>query len=393
MSTIKVNKIENTSTTAGGVEIDSSGHVQVDGLQMPTAGALSNRNLIINGAMNVAQRGTSATVSDGSNEGYSTVDRWFLNFNAGPGGTLVFSQSTDAPDGFSYSAKLDCSLADSTHTGTEQIYLVQYIEAQNLQQLAYGSSSAKPITISWYMKAVNFSSPITLALETVDGTAEYYVVSKTPTSSWARYSVTIPGSSSATIDNNNEQGLRVKFVVAGSSTGTFAAASDSTTWSTTRADYRSDIGNLVSSTSNELYITGVQLEVGEKATPFEHRSYGDELARCQRYCLKIDATNYSYTHMANSYSASTAIGVIHFPVEMRAAPTTLTTTGTASDYRAVHGSSITTCNAVPAINGATKTSGGVNFFTNNAFTIGRAAVCGGNTAGTAYLIYEGGSEL
>ena len=103
------------------------------------AGGITGKNLIINGAMQVAQRGTSATVSESSNEGYSTLDRWYLSFNASPGGALDFSQSTDAPDGFANSIKLACSTADATHTGTEQIYLVQYIEAQNLQQLSMGS--------------------------------------------------------------------------------------------------------------------------------------------------------------------------------------------------------------------------------------------------------------
>jgi len=289
---------------------------------------LTNRNLIINGAMQVAQRSSGPiTVSDSSNEGYSTLDRWYLNFNAAPGGALDFSQSTDAPDGFASSVKLACSTADASHTGTEQIYLTHYMEAQNLQQFGYGTSSAKTITISWYMKAVNFTGPITLALATIDGTQEYYVVSKTPTSSWARYSVTIPGSSSATINNDNGNGLSVKFVVAGDSSGTYAAASDSTAWSTTRKDYRNDIGNLVSSTSNEFYITGIQLELGDTATPFEHRSFGDELARCQRYYQK----SYPYTNYAGENLGSGSHGFIpidllddvniHFKQTMRATPT------------------------------------------------------------------------
>ena len=90
--------------------------------------------------------------------------------------------------------------------------------------------------------------------------------------------MTVPGSTSATIDNNNGEGLRLSWVVAGSSSGTHAASSDSTAFSTTRADYRNDIGNPTASTDNELYITGVQLEVGEQATPFEHRSFADELS-------------------------------------------------------------------------------------------------------------------
>jgi hypothetical protein len=296
------------------------------------AAPYGNRNLIINGAMQVAQRSSGPiTVSDSSNEGFSTLDRWYLNFNATAGGALDFSQSTDAPDGFASSVKLACSTADASHTGTEQIYLAQYMEAQNLQQFGYGASSAKSMTISWYMKAVNFTGPISLALDTTDGTQEYYVVSKNPTSSWARYSVTIPGSSSATVNNDNGKGLSVKFVLAGDSSGTYAAASDSTAWSTTRKDYRNDIGNLVSSTSNEFYITGIQLELGDTATPFEHRSYGDELAKCQRYFYNFadgSVDSDAPISVGTYYSTTVIYSGVKLPVTMRAAPTLVTASGT-----------------------------------------------------------------
>ena len=340
--------------------------------------ALSNRNLIINGAMQVAQRGTSATVSDNSNEGYSTLDRWFLNFNAGPGGALDFSQSTDAPDGFANSIKLACSTADATHTGTENIHLVQYIEAQNLQQLAYGSSNSKSITVSWYMKAVNFSGPITLAFETVDGTAEYYAVSKTPTSSWARYSATIPGSSSATINNDNGVGLRVKFVLAGTSSGTYAASSDSTAWSTTRADYRDDIGNLVSSTSNEFYITGVQLEVGETATPFEHEPYGVTLQKAQRYYFKFLEGSSKEIGVGWYYNNTHVSFMFRYPTTMRATPTATDTTGT-NYYIVYRNNTSDAFNSVSFENGSTEQFSAYNN-TDISGTAGQAGIVRSNNA-------------
>jgi len=260
------------------------------------SGALSNRNMVINGGMTVSQRSSgTVTVSDGSNEGYATVDRFGLRFNATAGGACEMSQSTDTPDGFANSVKIKCSTADSAHTGTQSIYLDQRVEAQNLQLLGYGSSGAKTMTISWYMKTVNYTDPISIALETRDGTGQYYVKSYTPTTSWARYTCTVPASTSATINNDSGDGMHVKFVFAGSSSGTYAASSDSTAWSTTRADYRNDIGNFVASTSNELYITGVQLEVGTEATPFEHRSFGQELALCQRYYQRQTAGTNQYS--------------------------------------------------------------------------------------------------
>jgi hypothetical protein len=266
----------------------------------------------------------TVTVSDGSNEGYATVDRFGLQFNASAGGACEMSRSTDTPDGFANSVKIKCSTADSAHTGTESIYLDQRIEAQNLQPLGYGTSGAKQMTISWYMKTVNYTDPISIALETRDGTSEYYVKSYTPTTSWARYTCTVPASTSATFANDSGRGLDVKFVIAGSSSGTHAASSDSTAWSTTRADYRNDIGNFVASTSNEIYITGVQLELGTEATPFEHRSFDDELRRCYRYYQLIENTagSLQYLGINQAYTTSAVFGIVKdYILPMRAVPT------------------------------------------------------------------------
>ena len=282
--------------------------------------ALSNRNLVINGAMEVAQRGASAvTVSDGSNEGYTTVDRYYLNFNASIGGAIAVSQSTDTPSGFANSIKLDCTTANTSISGTQMIDLQHRFEAQDVQQLGFGTSDAKSITVSWYMKAVSFSDNISVTLNTRDGTKEFFAKSFTPTTSWARYTMTVPGSTSATIDNDTGEGLRLSWVVAGSSSGTNAASSDSTAFSTTRVDYRNDIGNLTASTDNELYITGVQLELGEQATPFEHRSFGDELQKCKRYFLRTSPFTF-FPIPRWSSDAGRPLAQYSMPVTMRAAP-------------------------------------------------------------------------
>ena len=291
------------------------------------AGGLTGRNLIINGAMQVAQRSTgTVTVANDSNEGYSTVDRFSVNMNAGVGGALDISQSTDTPAGFSNSVKLKCQTTNTDYSGTKFVELRHKIEAQNLQLLGFGTSSAKPITVSWYMKTVNYTGPISLSLQTQDGTAQYYAKSITPTTSWARYTCTIPGSTSATINNDSGSGMTVDFVLAGGSSGTNAASSDSTGFSTTRVDYIDDIGNLLANTSNEIYITGVQLEVGEQATPFEHRSFADELASCQRYHYRIDAdaANDGLIGALANFNGTSSYGVLSFPVEMRTAPSAVT---------------------------------------------------------------------
>ena len=281
------------------------------------AGGLTGKNLVINGSMQVAQRSTgTVTVANDSNEGYSTVDRFSVNMNAGVGGALDISQSTDTPAGFSNSVKLKCQTINTDYSGTKFVELRHKIEAQNLQLLGFGTSSAKPITVSWYMKTVNYTGPISLSLQTQDGTAQYYAKSITPTTSWARYTCTIPGSTSATINNDSGSGMTVDFVLAGGSSGTNAASSDSTGFSTTRVDYIDDIGNLLANTSNEIYITGVQLEVGEQTTPFEHRSFGDTLLQCQRYLFNGDAQC-----LGSSDSAGGTSVAVQTPVNLRANPT------------------------------------------------------------------------
>ena len=323
MSSIKVTNINNASAASGGIAFDADGHVTVDGLQLPSAGALSNRNLIINGAMNIAQRSTSSvTVSNGSNEGYSTVDRWFLNFNDGIGGAVSFTQSSDSPAGFANSAKITCSTIDNSFSSNQYVALQQRIEAQDLQLLSYGSSDAVSMTLSWYMKTTTYTGPISVALYTHDGTAEYFAVSVTPTTSWARYSVTIPGSTTATINDDTGQGMYVQFVLAGNTSSSIASSSDSTAWSTTRADFRNNVGNILSSTSNAFLLTGVQLEVGEKATAYSHLSHGDELAKCRRYYFQSKQLGNTYEGCYYAYGISTnRIGAqVRLPVEMRAQP-------------------------------------------------------------------------
>ena len=378
MSTLKVTNIE--SPSGGGVNAKIT---DING------GQLSNRNLIINGAMNIAQRSTSSvTVSNGSNEGYSTLDRWYLNFNDSIGGAVSFTQSSDSPAGFANSAKITCSTTDTSFSGNQYVALNQRIEAQNLQMLSYGSSDAVSMKLSWYMKTTTYTGPISVALFTEDGTAEYFVVSVTPTTSWARYSVTIPGSTTATINDDNGRGMYVQFVLAGNTSSSIAASSDSTAWSTTRAEFRNDVGNILSNTSNVFFLTGVQLEVGDVATAFEHRSYGDELARCKRYCQAFLADgsedNYAPLAIGRWHNASAFQVLIHLPVEMRGLPSidTGSTTGSATFF----------CNTSGTLSGTACTSLGINERARNCITLTGTTGDTGQTVGLGTTLYSDDSD-
>jgi len=291
------------------------------------------RNIIINGAMQVAQRGTSASVSNDSNEGYATVDRFKINFNSGAGGAVTASQSTDAPDGFSNSFKLDVTTTRTFSVSGRRLGIQYFVEAQDLQHLNYGSSSAQNITVSFYAKVDNFSGKLYLSLGTEDGTLYYYFSDFTPTSSWQRFSITIPKATLATINNDNGLGLKLEWVLG--ATTSDGASSDLSDWTTTVSRFKNDIGNILSSTDNNFYLTGVQLEVGSQATPFEHRSFGEELALCQRYftvlCEQINGGGLAICNMAG-YASGILYGVYNFPTEMRAHPTLVQVTGT-NNYR------------------------------------------------------------
>jgi hypothetical protein len=318
MSTIKVNKIENTSTTAGGVAIDSSGHVQVDGLQMPSAGALSNRNLIINGAMNVAQRGTSETgLTSGNN---FILDRFRVYINSI--GTYTISQAADAPAGFKYSYKVDCTTADASPAAADEMVFAYPFEGQDLQHLKKGTSGAEKVTLSFWVKSnkttsgqVNFRD-----IENTRIIAATYTINAADT--WEYKTITFAGDTTGTLTADNGARMQVQwFLDSGSNSSSGATP---TAWEAeVTADKNATNFGLASSTDNYWQITGVQLEVGEKATPFEHRSYGDELGRCQRYYKEVLAMNSSSnsTFFDSYFGGSTAVRVLDVGIDlMRISP-------------------------------------------------------------------------
>ncbi len=344
--------------------------------------ALSNRNLIINGAMQVSQRGTSAvTVGAGS----FLIDR-FKTYSA-TDGAYTIEQSTDAPDGFTTSLKAQVTTADTSIAAGQYAYWPYYIEARDLQHLSYGTSSAKTITLSFFVKSSK-TGVYTIALYKSDSTAciftHEYTISSANT--WEKKTITISPtagstsfvtSSGGSIVNGNQVGLQVTFNLSFGSDFTGGTsnswAGNATAYSTTNAV------NWMDSTSNNFYLTGVQLELGETATPFEHRSYGDELARCQRYYYQLVQGSYMIVGMNDSTSnCETTFGL---PVEMRVDPT-LGTSGTPSQYTIRQNGSNITCDGGPTILGSGgKNVVGIRFSKSGALNTSYASYCFGNTSG------------
>ena len=282
--------------------------------------ALSNRNIIINGAMQVAQRATSVTGVSG--DGYQAVDRW--RTNSGSLGTFTLSQSTDAPDGFATSHKYDCTTADASPAAGDFLIFEQRIEAQDLQQLNYGTSSPNRITLSFYVKSNKTGTYIAeLALPDASNNSnnqQSYTINSANT--WERKTLSYVGNTTDAINNDNGVGMNVFFWLGAGSTYSGGTLTQNT-WANTAAVNRA-VGqvNIADSTDNEWLITGVQLELGEQATPFEHRSFGDELARCQRYYFRTTGSSTGYGNLATVSRIGDTLyrGVVEFPVTMRSRP-------------------------------------------------------------------------
>ena len=323
MSTIKVNSIKNTSTDDGGIAIDNSGHVQIDGQQLPTTGALSHRNLVINGAMAVSQRSTSETGLNTA--GFKTVDRMRLSVTSLATARFTHEQSTDAPDGFAYSVKTTTTTAEGSVGAADGFRPIEYIiEGQDLQHLAYGTSSAKSLTLSFHVKS-SVTGTYSIAVyrdESTDRliTATYTINSA---STWEYKTITIPGDTSASITNDNANRFAIYFHAGAGSA--FKGTDSSGSWGNySNAGFANGTTVNLQNTLNATWqATGLQLEVGSKATSFEHRSYGDELLRCLRYYEQSNPT-LSGSDGKQSFVASNGSDFLQgptFKVTKRAAPT------------------------------------------------------------------------
>ena len=288
------------------------------------------RNLIINGAYQVFQRASSATTATTT---YSTADRWVI-YEA-TDGSMTTEKSSDHPISGS-SLKAQVTGADTSIAAGQFAYIYQNIEAQNLQHLSYGTSSAKTLTLSFFVKSSK-TGVYTINLDKQDNTGFIFVAEYTISSAntWEKKTITItPDSniqaSGGAIDNDTGTGLSLGF---GLVWGSNVNGGTSGIWSARgKNDYgTSNLVNWMDSTSNNFYLTEVQLEVGA-ATPFEHRSFTEELTLCERYLQRFVAVqNYTAFSVAFSSSATTAKGHLKFNGKMRSNPT-ITQSNTGFNY-------------------------------------------------------------
>lgn len=283
-----------------------------------------NKNLLINGQMAIFQRSTSTSVST---DIYSTVDRFVTRIRGGA--VYTISRSTDTPSGqgFGYSLKFDNTTADASPATNDFTLLEQRMEGQNLQHLLKGTSSAKKLTLSFWIKS-NVTGTFIARLNDLDNTrsiSQAYTIDSAST--WEKKEITFDADTTGTLDNDNNSSLWLQLWF--SAGPDFTSTPLESTWgSTDTTRIAAGISNLSSSTSNELYITGIQLEVGSKATDFEFEPFATTLRKCRRYYVRWDRTGPPAEHyvqavylgMAQFFSSTQAIIMCYVQEPMRGVP-------------------------------------------------------------------------
>jgi len=273
------------------------------------------KNIIINGAMQVAQRSASVT-GIGASAGYFTLDRWKIS-TAASAGRLTMTQTADGPSGFANCLKLDCTTADTSIAAGENLFIQHRFEGQDLQQIKKGTSDAESITLSFYIKA-NAVFTFGVELLDIDNTRQITKLFDT-TTDWVRHTITFPADTTGAFDDNNARSLDINFHLHGGSNTTSGTLNTASWASTTNANRAAGIDSFYSNTDNNFFITGVQMEIGSQATNFEHRSFGQDLASCQRYYHEMQVKG------MNTAAGSTQTYMAcfqPFATTMRAAPTT-----------------------------------------------------------------------
>ena len=380
MSQTKAQLLEGTA--AENVTVDNIVTTSVNG------GQLSHRNRVINGAMEINQRASSYTATG---EEY-TLDRFEHRTGSGFTFDTTTTQSTSAPAGFTKSLKIT---PDSTQTpsGSHNGMVGQLIEANNLVGFAHGTSSAKKSVLSFYAKSAsqNNNHQYTVQLNKLASSGQYYYVNKafTVTSSWQRFTVAFAADTSNDITTGTGEGFRILFHLA---TGSSDIGSEVSTWTAANGNFAvTGQSNFMDNTSNEFYLTGVQLEASDSdvATDFEHRSLGEELVLCQRYYQQY--VNPCCTGVIpDNGSKAYSIG-LQFQTRMRAAPT-LTTVNAGDGQNISDGQNSVN---ISSLNAADRNVDGASIYLNLASDLGdfRPACLGRNDSTTHTTTYKFSAEL
>jgi len=283
------------------------------------------RNIAYNGAMQISQRSTSET-GLGATTGYHTVDRFVLNMGNTAGRLTMSQESITDLSGFAKAVKLDCTTADTSIASNERLIFVQRFEGQDLQQIKKGTSDAEKVTVSFYVKG-NANATYTLELADEDN-SRFVAQEFSVTSSWTRVVKTFVADTTGKFDNDNAHSMSLNIWLHAGSDFTGGTFTSNTVHTTANQRVGDNQTSFYDSTDRTFFITGVQLEVGSQATPFEHRSFGEELGLCQRYFFRTPdggnsgaSTAYQILGSGYIHNSTTYLGHLIFPKTMRTTPT------------------------------------------------------------------------
>jgi hypothetical protein len=347
---------------------DGSGAIQVNGTDFLTVTSGGNttftqtanlpntfgfKNRFINGGMRIDQRNNGASVSISTATNIYTLDRW--RANASGGGVFSVQRSTVAPAGFNNSLSATVTTADSSLASGDFYHLRQSIEGFNFSDLGFGSASAQPVTLSFWVRN-SLTGTFTVILRNEAGNRGYlatYTVNAANT--WEQKSITIPGDTTGTWATDNTSAAIVSFSLGSGSTQTAGV------WGTSSAEGATGMTQWISTNGATFQITGVQLEEGSTATSFDFRPYTTELQLCQRYYEQSTGTSSATRWTGNVTSANAYISSpVVFKVEKRAAPTIVLTSISATSFAAT-GTATSDTTGLTETRTANATAGGAQF--------------------------------
>ena len=296
----------------------------LSGYQTKALNQFANRNLVINGAMQVAQRGTSTAGI--TTEGYYTSDR--MLFNVLTQGTWTQSVENDGPtgSGFVKSLKMLCTTADASPAAGDTLTLIHRIEGQNLQSIKKGTSAAEQLTVSFWVKS-NVTGTYIVELGDADNTRQVsksYTINASAT--WEKKTITFPADTTGAFDNDNGSSLSLLLWLGAGSDRTSGTLNSSSWNTTTNANRVVGQVNLAAATNNYWQVTGIQLEVGDTATPFEFKPYAQDLLECMRY-LQVWKDDNKSLYSGHYWSTTESAGTLPLKIQMRSAPTLTASSG------------------------------------------------------------------
>jgi hypothetical protein len=336
------------------------------------------RNRIINGDMRIDQRNAGAAVTT---SGAFPVDRFAITNTSDGAFSAQQDSSVPTGSGFVNSVKVTATTADATLTAAQTLNFSQGVEGTNVADLMWGTASARPVTLSFWVRS-SLTGTFGGSLRNNGGARSYpfsYSISVADT--WEYKTVTIPGDTSGTWLTTTGLGVQVVFGLgAGPDRSGTAGA-----WVSANVVAPTGAVSVIGTLNATWYVTGVQLETGSVATPFERRPFGTELMLCQRYYYRMKATGVNAFFGTGLVDTTTnALFITTFPVSMRTAPSALDQTGTATDYRVTTGGANIVCSSVPVFASGEVFSVRTQFVVASGLTVGQAMI-GRSETSNAYL--------